>query len=81
MVSKARFALTAHSPIARNPEKYSITLIEPPPADFARNEIPFDAHFDYDPKIVGDALRIATYNYMHGIGFDCPADQWLDANR
>ena len=75
------FALTAHSPIAQNPEKYSLTLIEPPPADFARNEIPFDAHFDYDPKTVGDALHSATYNYMHGIGFECPVDHWLAANR
>ncbi len=74
------FALTAHSPIACDPEKYSIALKEPPPADFARNEIPFDGHFDHDPKIIGEALRVATYNYMHGIGFDRPVDQWLDAN-
>jgi len=71
------FALTAHSAIARVPEKYSITLKEPPPSDFARNEIPFDGHFDHDPKIIGEALRTATYNYMHGIGFDSPVDQWL----
>ena len=73
-----RFALTAHSAIARNPAKYSITLKEPPPADFARNEIPFDGHLDHDPETLGEALRAATYNYMHGIGFDCPVDQWME---
>lgn len=71
------FALTAHSPIAQDPGKYSITLKEAPPADFAHNEIPFDGHFDHDPQILGEALRAATYNYMHGIGFDCPVDQWI----
>ncbi len=73
-----RFALTAHSAIARNPAKYAITLKEPPPADFARNEIPFDGHLDHDPETLGEALRAATYNYMHGSGFDCPVDQWME---
>ena len=31
-------------------------------------------------KIIGEALRTATYNYMHGIGFDCPVEQWVSAN-
>lgn len=73
------FALTAHSGIACNPDKYSITLKEPPPSDFACNEIPFDGHFDYDLKEVGDALRDATYNYMHGIGFDLPVAHWMES--
>ena len=75
-----QFALTAHSGIARDPEKYSITLKEPLPTDFARNEIPFDGHLDHDPKIIGEALRSATYNYMHGMGFDSPVEQWLNTN-
>jgi hypothetical protein len=71
------FALTAHSGIALDPEKYSITVKEPPPSDFARNEIPFDGHFDHDPKIIGEALRNATYNYMHGMGFDHSVEPWI----
>ncbi len=74
------FALTEHSAIARDPEKYSITIKEPPPTDFAHNELPFDGHFDHDPKIIGEALRSATYNYMHGMGFDGPVEQWISAN-
>ncbi len=73
-----RFALTAHSGIARDPVKYAITLKEPPPADFARNEIPFDGHLDHDPETLGEALRAATYNYMHGTGFERPVDQWVE---
>lgn len=75
-----QFALTAHSGIARDPEKYSITLKEPLPSDFARNEIPFDGHLDHDPKIIGESLRSATYNYMHGMGFDYPVEQWLNTS-
>ncbi|MDF7809547.1 B12-binding domain-containing radical SAM protein [Pontiellaceae bacterium B12219] len=72
------FALTEHSGIARNPDKYSITLGESIPSDFARNELPFNGHFDHDTKKVGEALRSATYNYMHGMGFDVPVEQWLE---
>jgi len=75
-----RFALTAHSAIAQNPAKYSITPKPPPPADFARNEIPFDGHLDHDPETIGEALRTATYNYMHGIGFERHVNQWLDSS-
>lgn len=75
------FALTAHSGIACHPDQYSITLKEPPPADFACNEIPFDGHFDYDLKEVGEALRVATYNYMHGIGLDLPVSHWLEGEE
>ncbi len=40
-----RFALTVHSPIAREPEKFGIRILEPPrpKALFARNELPFDS--------------------------------------
>ena len=72
-----RFALTAHSEISRDPERFSIRLLEEPVTDFARNEIPFDGGFDYDLNAVGDALRTATYNYQHGAGLDLPVDHWI----
>ncbi len=43
-----RFALTAHSEIASHPDRFSIILLDELPATFARNEIPFDGHFEYD---------------------------------
>jgi len=36
------FALTAHSPIAREPDRYGIRLTEETEAIFARNEIPYE---------------------------------------
>ncbi len=71
-----RFALTAHSGIARDPDRFSIQLLEEVPSGFARNEIPFDGRFEYDLDSVSDVLRTATYNYQHGIGLDLPVDHW-----
>ena len=71
-----RFALTAHSEIAREPERFGIKLLPEPPGGFARNEIPFDGQFDYDLAAIGEALRTATYNYQHGTGFDVPVMDW-----
>jgi len=72
-----RFALTAHSEIAREPERFGIKLLPEISGGFARNEIPFDGQFDYDLAAVGEALRTATYNYQHGTGFDVPVVDWL----
>jgi hypothetical protein len=71
-----RFALTAHSEVSINPQVYGITLLEPVESRFARNEIPFDGAFDHDPALVGQTLRNATYNYLHGIGLDFPPGHW-----
>jgi radical SAM superfamily enzyme YgiQ (UPF0313 family) len=71
-----RFALTAHSEIARDPERFGIKLLPETLGGFARNEIPFDGQFDYDLAATGEALRAATYNYQHGTGFDVPVERW-----
>ena len=72
-----RFALTVHSEIAREPERFGIKLLPETSGGFARNEIPFDGQFDYDLTATGEALRSATYNYQHGTGFDIPVMDWL----
>ena len=73
-----RFALTAHSEIAREPERFGIKLLPETSGGFARNEIPFDGQFDYNLAATGEALRTATYNYQHGTGFDVPVEEWLN---
>lgn len=73
-----RFALTAHSEISRHPDRYGIELPPPVESMFAVNEIPFNGAFDHDLAEMGVALKAATYNYLHGIGLDIPAFQWLD---
>ena len=78
-----RFALTVHSPIARDPEKFGIRLSE---ADngvrrhgriFARNEIPYEEKGAPDWDRIGRGLKLALYNYMLGLGLDKPPSFWF----
>jgi hypothetical protein len=73
-----RFAATAHSPIGINPEEYGITLAKRPDILFAENDVDFTDPTGTDHDMLGDGLRKALYNYMHGIGFDQPMDFWFD---
>ncbi len=74
-----RFALTAHSPIARNPSAFGIRIVQQPEPErrFARNEIPYEEPGAPDHARLGECLRRAIYNYMLGLGLDRPAAYWF----
>ncbi|WP_028305384.1 B12-binding domain-containing radical SAM protein [Oceanospirillum maris] len=74
-----RFAATIHSPIGLNPEDYGITLVERPETQFAENDVDFIDPVKVDHDMLGEGLRKALYNYMHGIGFDQPLSFWFTA--
>lgn len=63
-----RFTMTLHSPIGEHNK---------PCNPFANNGVEFESDFDYDLDAVGVALRTATYNYMHGMGFEKQARKWF----
>ncbi len=71
-----RFALTAHSPVGCNPDKFSVRITEPEFGGFAHNEIDFDCDMD-DPSIFSEGLRTSLYNYMRGVGLDMPLGKWF----
>lgn len=73
-----RFAATIHSPIGINPEEYGITLAERPETLFAENDVDFFDPTGTDHEMLGNGLRKALYNYMHGIGYDQPMSFWFD---
>ena len=81
-----RFALTVHSPIARDPEKFGIRLVETHHGVrrhgriFARNEIPYVENGAPDWDRIGRGLKLALYNYMLGLGLDKPPSFWFKAN-
>ena len=76
-----RFALTVHSPIARDPARFGIEPLPPPPAPpgrrFALNEIPYREKDAPDLDRLGRGLSLATYNYMRGQGLDLPVEFWF----
>ena len=74
-----RFALTAHSPIAQQPERFGLRLLPQPALErrFARNEIPYEEPGAPDHARLGNGLRRALYNYMLGLGLDLPVRTWL----
>jgi hypothetical protein len=71
-----RFAATVHSPIGQSARRYGIRVLREPSA-FARNELPFDDPTGTDHDFLGEGLRKALYNYMHGVGLDLDVRSWF----
>jgi hypothetical protein len=73
-----RFALTAHSPAFRDASKLRLRILDTHARGFSRNEIPFDEPGRDDPSRLGEGLRRAVYNYMHGVGLQNDLRTWFD---
>lgn len=73
-----QFALTAHSPVGLNPEPYKITIDKSRPVTFANNDLEYDDPIGCKHELFGEGLSKSLFNYMHGIGFDFPLDEWFD---
>ncbi len=73
-----RFVCTVHSPVGMNPQDYGIELVPLPPTTFARNDVGFIDPTGVDHDLLGQGLKKAIYNYMHGIGFDTDVRDWFD---
>lgn len=72
-----RYAMTVHSPSGKNPEQYGAKSCGEQRNPFCNNEIDYDYQFDYDLDKIGAGLSHATYNYMHGLGFEIPLKEWF----
>ncbi|MGD9612468.1 MAG: radical SAM protein [Kiritimatiellia bacterium] len=73
-----RFACTVHSPVGRHPEKFGVRLIPLPPAPFAKNDVGIIDPASGDLDALGQGLRKALYNFMHGVGLDADVRSWFD---
>ena len=81
-----RYAMTCHSPSGQNPERYGARRCTDVPNAFCNNEVDWEPlhggeQFDYDIDEVGRGLRVATYNYMNGLGLDQPVKSWFPGIR
>ena len=73
-----RFICTVHSPVGQNPQEYGIELIPLPEITFAKNDVAFIDPAGVDHDTLGQGLKKAIYNYMHGVGFEIKAQSWFD---
>lgn len=72
------FAMTAHSPVGMNPELYQVARKTTEPGTFANNDLEhIDATGTRHEKF-SEGLRKSLFNYMHGICFDFPLQEWFD---
>jgi len=74
-----RFALTVHSPVARDPARFGLELAPlPKPRDgvFMRNEISYFEPGAPDWTAIGADLALAQYNFAEGRGLDKPISYW-----
>ena len=74
-----QFAMTAHSPVGLNPEKFGVKKAKEVAITFADND---GEHIDetgteHDKFSFG--LKKSLLNYMHGLCFDDPLSNWFDA--
>lgn len=72
-----QFALTAHSPIGLKPKDYNI-IPNYKNITFANNDIEFTDSTGIDHNKFSFGLKKSLFNYMHGIGFDLPLQDWFD---
>ncbi|MFA7273743.1 MAG: B12-binding domain-containing radical SAM protein [Crocinitomicaceae bacterium] len=72
-----QFALTAHSPVGLNPKDFGV---EPnlKTITFANNDIDFTDTTGIDHGQFSFGLKKSLFNYLHGIGFELPLQDWFD---
>lgn len=72
-----QFALTAHSPVGLNPSEFGITPILKD-ITFANNDVDFIDVTGIDHSKFSYGLKKSLFNFMHGIGFEMPLQEWFD---
>lgn len=72
-----QFAMTAHSPVGLNPEEFGV-IPQNNEITFANNDIQFKDKTGINHDKFSFGLKKSLFNYMHGICFDYPLQDWFD---
>ncbi len=72
-----QFALTTHSPIGEKPEEFGV-IPDYKSITFANNDIQFKDKTGIDHSKFSFGLKKSLFNYMHGIGFELPLNDWFN---
>ncbi|THV58451.1 B12-binding domain-containing radical SAM protein [Chryseobacterium candidae] len=72
-----QFAMTAHSPVGMSPEDFGVVPVKQEIL-FANNDIDFKDKTGIDHNKFSFGLKKSLFNYMHGINFELPLQEWFD---
>lgn len=72
-----QFAMTAHSPVGMSPEDFGVVPIKQE-IQFANNDVDFKDSTGIDHNKFSFGLKKSLFNYMHGINFELPLQEWFD---
>ncbi len=72
-----QFAMTAHSPVGMFPDEFGVTPVHNE-ITFANNDIAFIDKTGIDHDKFSFGLKKSLFNFMHGICFDYPLQDWFD---
>ncbi|WP_333597549.1 B12-binding domain-containing radical SAM protein [Chryseobacterium flavum] len=72
-----QFAMTAHSPVGMNPQDFGVMPVKQEIL-FANNDIDFKDKTGIDHNKFSFGLKKSLFNYMHGINFELPLQEWFD---
>ncbi len=73
-----QFAMTAHSPVGLNPAQFKAKIVNEKSGTFANNDLVHSDPTGADHELFSKGLRKSLFNYMHGICFDFPLQDWFD---
>ncbi|WP_310557113.1 radical SAM protein [Flavobacterium sp.] len=72
-----QFAMTAHSPVGMFPEEFGV-IPQQNKVTFAHNDIDFTDKTGIDHDQFSFGLKKSLFNYMHGICFEYPLQDWFE---
>ena len=73
-----QFAMTAHSPVGLEPEKFNVKKANDVEISFADNDVEHIDLSGIDHTIFGFGLKKSLLNYMHNVGLEEPLHKWFD---
>jgi hypothetical protein len=73
-----QFAMTAHAPVGMYPEQFGVQKVSAAIGAFANNDLEYSDPNGADHEAFSFGLKKSLYNYMHGIGFEMPLQNWFE---
>ncbi len=73
-----QFAMTAHSPVGMNPEKYKVKRAKEAVILFADNDVEHIDETGANHESFSFGLKKSLFNYMQGLCLDDPLNKWFE---